>query len=143
MGGDGGKGGWMWREAEVDRKRGGGGSGRGNGDGGGRVLVAGAAPSYGGNAGRRTLGSSKVDDVPVLLEHVHLLDGLDGLHVEFLERGLQLLVVGPGGLVHLLLFPPWCAFAPGNTTPNQYMLMTSLEDARASTQSSPLEEQLE
>lgn len=32
-----------------------------------------------------TLGSSEVDNVSVLLEHVHLLDGLDGLHVELLE----------------------------------------------------------
>lgn len=77
--------------------------------------------------GRRTLGSSKVDDVPVLLEHVHLLNCLDGLHIELLERGLQLLVVRPGSLVHLLLFPSWCAFAPGNTTQDQYMPMTSFE----------------
>ncbi len=53
-----------------------------------------------------------MDDVPILLEHVHLLDCLDRLHIEFLERGLQLLVVGPGCLVHLLLFSPRCAFAP-------------------------------
>jgi len=56
-----------------------------------------------------------VDYVPILLEHVHLLNCLDGLHVEFLERCLQLLVVGPGCLVHLLLFPPRCTFAPGKT----------------------------
>lgn len=56
-----------------------------------------------------------MDYVPILLEHVHLLNCLDGLHVEFLERCLQLLVVGPGCLVHLLLFPPRCTFAPGKT----------------------------
>lgn len=43
-----------------------------------------------------------MNDVPVLLEHVHLLNGLDGLHIEFLERGLELLVVGAGALVDLL-----------------------------------------
>jgi hypothetical protein len=40
-----------------------------------------------------------VDDVSVALEHVDLLDGLDGLDVELLEGSLKLLVVtsGPGG----------------------------------------------
>lgn len=49
-----------------------------------------------------TLGSSEVDDVSVLLEHVDLLDGLDGLHVHLLQGGLELLVVGAGRLVDLL-----------------------------------------
>ncbi len=35
-----------------------------------------------------TFGSSEMDDVSVFLEHVHLFYRLDGLHVEFLERGL-------------------------------------------------------
>lgn len=48
--------------------------------------------------------------VAVLLEHVDLLDGLDGLHIELLERGLQLLVVRAGGLVHLLCLSSGCAF---------------------------------
>jgi hypothetical protein len=43
-----------------------------------------------------------VDDVSVLLEHVDLLDGLDGLDVHLLQGGLELLVVGTGGLVDLL-----------------------------------------
>lgn len=43
-----------------------------------------------------------MDDVSVLLEHVDLLDGLDGLHVHLLQGGLELLVVGTGGLVDLL-----------------------------------------
>jgi hypothetical protein len=43
-----------------------------------------------------------VDDVSVLLEHVDLLDGLDGLDVHLLQGGLELLVVGTGGLVNLL-----------------------------------------
>lgn len=51
---------------------------------------------------RLTLGSGEVDDVAVLLEHVDLLDGLDGLHVHLLQGRLQLLVVGAGGLVDLL-----------------------------------------
>lgn len=43
-----------------------------------------------------------MDDVSVLLEHVNLLDGLDGLDVHLLQGGLELLVVGTGGLVDLL-----------------------------------------
>ena len=35
-----------------------------------------------------TLGIRKVDHVPVFLEHVHLLNGLDRLYVELLERSL-------------------------------------------------------
>ena len=37
-----------------------------------------------------------MDDVAVLLEHVDLLNGLDGLDVELLQRRLELLVVGAG-----------------------------------------------
>jgi hypothetical protein len=37
-----------------------------------------------------------VNDVSITLEHVHLLDGLDGLDIELLERSLQLLVIGTG-----------------------------------------------
>lgn len=46
----------------------------------------------------RTLGGGKVNDVAVALEHVHLLNGLDGLDIELLEGRLELLVVaaGPG-----------------------------------------------
>lgn len=33
--------------------------------------------------------------VAVLLEHVNLLDCLNWLHIQLLERGLQLLVIGP------------------------------------------------
>lgn len=43
-----------------------------------------------------------MDDVAILLEHVDLLDGLDGLDVHLLEGGLQLLVVGAGGPGDLL-----------------------------------------
>lgn len=38
-----------------------------------------------------------MDDIPVFFEHVHFLDGLDGLDVHLLEGGLQLLVVDAGG----------------------------------------------
>lgn len=37
-----------------------------------------------------------MDDVAVGLEHVDLLDGLDGLGVELLQLGLELLVIGVG-----------------------------------------------
>lgn len=40
-----------------------------------------------------TLWCSEVDNVSVGLEHVDLLDGLDGLHVDLLKSGLELLVV--------------------------------------------------
>jgi hypothetical protein len=43
-----------------------------------------------------TLGSSEVDDVAVRLEHVDLLNGLDGLSVELLQLSLELLVIGVG-----------------------------------------------
>jgi hypothetical protein len=43
-----------------------------------------------------------VDDVAVLLEHVDLLDALDGLDVQLLQGGLELLVVGAGGAGDLL-----------------------------------------
>ena len=49
-----------------------------------------------------TSGSTKVDDVAVFLEHVDLLNSLDGLDVHLLQGGLELLVVGAGGLVDLL-----------------------------------------
>lgn len=52
--------------------------------------------------GSLTLGGGKVNDVAVALEHVDLLNGLDGLHIELLERRLELLVVGAGSLVNLL-----------------------------------------
>ena len=38
-----------------------------------------------------------MNDIPVFFEHVHFLDGLDGLDVHLLEGGLQLLVVDAGG----------------------------------------------
>jgi hypothetical protein len=43
-----------------------------------------------------TFGRSEMNDIPVFLEHVHFLDGLDGLDVHLLEGGLQLLVVDAG-----------------------------------------------
>lgn len=52
-----------------------------------------------------------MDDVAVALEHVDLLNGLDGLYVELLQRGLELLVVGAGALVDLLDLPAGSALA--------------------------------
>lgn len=43
-----------------------------------------------------------MDDVSVFLEHVDFLNSLDGLNVHLLEGGLELLVVGTGGLMDLL-----------------------------------------
>ena len=53
----------------------------------------------------RTLWCREVDDVAVALEHVDLLNCLDGLDVELLQRSLQLLVVGARALVDLLDLP--------------------------------------
>jgi hypothetical protein len=58
-----------------------------------------------------TLWRSKMYNVPVFLEHVHLFNGLDGLDVEFLERGLEFLVVGAGGFVNFFCFATGCAFS--------------------------------
>lgn len=44
----------------------------------------------------RTLGGLEVDDVAVLLEHVDLLNLLDGLGVELLQGLEELLVVSAG-----------------------------------------------
>ena len=55
-----------------------------------------------GSIGERTAGGGEVDDVAVLLEHVDLLDGLDGLDVHLLEGGLELLVIGAGVALDLL-----------------------------------------
>lgn len=46
-----------------------------------------------------------MNDVAVALEHVDLLNSLDGLDVELLQRGLELLVVGARVLVDLLDLP--------------------------------------
>lgn len=43
-----------------------------------------------------------MNHVAVLLEHVDLLNGLDRLNIELLERSLKLLVVGTRRLVDLL-----------------------------------------
>ena len=52
-----------------------------------------------------------MDDVSVSLEHVDLLDSLNGLDIELLERRLQLLVIHPRALVHLLDLSSWCALS--------------------------------
>ena len=61
---------------------------------------------------RRTFGRGKVYDVTVLLEHVYLFNGLDRLHIQLLQRGLELLVVRAGCLVDFLLFPSRRTLAP-------------------------------
>lgn len=52
-----------------------------------------------------------MDNVAVFLEHVDFLNRLDGLDVQLLQRGLQLLVVCARRLVHLFRFSPRRAFA--------------------------------
>lgn len=58
-----------------------------------------------------TLWCREMDDVAVALEHVDLLDSLDGLYIKLLERGLKLLVVGAGALVDLLHLSAWSTLA--------------------------------
>ena len=60
-----------------------------------------------------TFRSGEVDDVAVFFEHVDFFDRLDGLDVEFFERGLQFFVVGAGGFVDFFHFSAGGSFAPG------------------------------
>ena len=50
---------------------------------------------------RHTFGCAKVQHVAVLPEHIDLLNTRNGLHVELLERALQLFVVLRGGRLGL------------------------------------------
>jgi hypothetical protein len=72
----------------------------------------------------RTLWCREVDDIAVTLEHVDLLDGLDGLDVELLEGSLKLLVVGAGALVDLLDLPARSTLA--SVSPVSLMFSTPL-----------------
>jgi len=63
----------------------------------------------------RTLWRGKVNDVSVALEHVDLLNCLDGLDVHLLECRLELLVVCASGLVHLLDLSSWGTLASVQT----------------------------
>ncbi len=59
----------------------------------------------------RTLRCCEVDDISILLEHVDLLNGLNGLDVHLLERGLQFLVISAAGLMDLFRLATGGAFA--------------------------------
>ena len=48
-----------------------------------------------------TFGSSEVNHISVILEHVDLLNSLDWLYIELLQRGLKLLVIGSRSFVNL------------------------------------------
>ena len=52
-----------------------------------------------------------MDDVSIGLEHVDLLNSLDWLNIELLERRLQLLVIHSCALVDLLDLSSRCAFS--------------------------------
>jgi hypothetical protein len=52
-----------------------------------------------------------VDDVSISLEHVDLLNSLDGLNIELLECCLQLLVIHSRALVDLLDLSSRCALS--------------------------------
>lgn len=68
--------------------------------------------------GRLTLWCGEVDDVAIRLEHVDLLDSLDGLYVHLLEGRLELLVVGSAAFVDLLDLSPWRSLAPASPNVN-------------------------
>lgn len=52
--------------------------------------------------------------VAVFLEHVHLLNRLDGLHIEFFQRRLKLFVICSGRFMHFFHFSPRSAFTTGS-----------------------------
>lgn len=52
-----------------------------------------------------------MDDVAILLEHVDLLNGLDRLSVQLLQRGLELLVIRRRSLVNTLGLAARCTLA--------------------------------
>lgn len=63
--------------------------------------------------GRRdifTLGSRKMNHIPILLEHVDFLNGLNRLHIELLKRRLQLLVIRARSLMDFFHLSPGGAF---------------------------------
>jgi hypothetical protein len=61
--------------------------------------------------GKLTLWCREVNNIAVTFEHVDLLNCLNRLHIELLQRSLELLVIGARALVNLLDLPPRCAFA--------------------------------
>lgn len=63
-----------------------------------------------------------MDHVAVALEHVDLLDSLDGLDVELLERSLELLVIGTGASGGAL------DCSPGGALATNCILVSGLED---------------
>lgn len=69
------------------------------------LTVAVDGEGVGGNGGV-DLGRGEVDDVAVRLEHVDLLDSLDGLDVELLQGSLELLVVTGGAAGNTTLLRP-------------------------------------
>jgi len=55
-----------------------------------------------------------VDDVAVGLKHVHLLNGLDGLNIELVQRSLELLAVSGSGELTFGQLVPSAAVAVGS-----------------------------
>lgn len=51
-----------------------------------------------------------MNHIPILLEHVDFLNGLNRLHIELLKRRLQLLVIRARRLMDFLHLSPGCAF---------------------------------
>jgi hypothetical protein len=89
---------------------------------------------------RLTLWCGKVDDVAVLLEHVDLLNGLDGLDVQLLQGLLELLVIAGRAGGSPLDLSPWGALATISTLdhiiqPERNLLVIESAVARGSSSS--------
>jgi hypothetical protein len=56
-----------------------------------------------------------MDDISITLEHVDLLNSLDGLDVQLLESSLELLLIGARALVNLFDLSPYGSLAAINT----------------------------
>lgn len=79
---------------------------------------------------KRTFWCSKVQHIAVVLEHVHLLDASNWLHVQLLQRTLQPLIILCAGVCGFLdHFPARCALATlWGRTPSQVEMTTPMHD---------------
>ena len=68
-----------------------------------------------------TFRSREVNDIPIALEHVDLLDRLDRLHIHLLQRALELLIICARALVDFLDLSPRGTFAAVNLFISNYV----------------------
>ena len=70
---------------------------------------------------RVTFRSREVNDIPIALKHVNLLDRLDRLHIHLLQRALELLIICARALVDFLDLSPRGTFAAVNLVISNYV----------------------